>query len=109
MIFDGMSDFKESNIIQEVHGDPISIKLLPYLEGSPKNILVDMDGILPEPVIVIEKGRVKHIQADLQFGTYLGVKITGQSFNLEVKRGSMKNLIWRKRLIWKRLSFPILP
>lgn len=90
MIFDGMSDFKESNIIQEVHGDPISIKLLPYLEGSPKNILVDMDGILPEPVIVIEKGRVKHIQADLQFGTYLGVKITGQSFNLEVKRGSMK-------------------
>ena len=87
MIFEGMSVFDKGKQLQR-GGDLLTIDAVPALWGSDKNNFVDRDGIIPVPVRVLERGKMNSIIADLQFGTYLGEEITGNSRNIHVGPGS---------------------
>lgn len=95
-IFEGMSNYKNGKILQKGKGDPLTITVLPFLERSHSNNLIDDDGIITKAVNIVNSGKVAHILADLQFGTYLGEEITGRSYNIKVEPGSMKQTDFMK-------------
>jgi len=90
-VFQGTSDYRKGKSILTGKGDPLNITITPFIMGSPRNSTVDADGIVPEDVHIIENSTVKHLVADIQFGTYLTEHITGVSSNIKVLSGSMKS------------------
>ncbi len=88
MIYDGLSGFNSGTAVQK-DGDLLTIDIIPYLEGSSRNSLVDLQGIVPVPVRIIEDGVEKSVISDLQFGTYINKGITGKSSNIAVMPGSI--------------------
>jgi predicted Zn-dependent protease len=89
MIFEEISSYKLGKVVQE-SGDKISLVCSPYLPGSPRNTAVDNEGIVPRRVQALKNGVVQDICADLQFGSYLGLPLTGEVQNYEVQAGTMK-------------------
>ncbi len=88
-IFRGTGSFTKGDVIRRGEGDSLTLSTVPYLEGSPRNLPVDSDGIVPEEVVVIKENRVERIAADVQFGTYTGEPVTGLCTNIVVQPGSM--------------------
>ncbi len=86
-IHEGISRYSEGMAVQK-GGDLLTVDVIPYIPCSGSNVYVDQDGIIPSDIRIIENGRVSGIVSDLQFGTYLGKRITGKSENLSVATGS---------------------
>ncbi len=88
-VFQGVSSFKKGEIIRKNKDEMITISIVPYLERSPDNVVIDADGIVPREVIIVENNTVRDILSDIQFGTYLEQEITGISSNITVQPGNM--------------------
>lgn len=99
MIYDGLSGFNYGTAVQK-DGDLLTIDIIPYLDGSSRNSFVDLQGIVPVPVRIIEDGVEKSVISDLQFGTYINKGITGKSSNIAVMPGSInrKSITGRRYL-----------
>ncbi|RKX86849.1 MAG: hypothetical protein DRP58_03915 [Spirochaetes bacterium] len=104
-IFEGMSNYEEDKTIQNGNGDPLTITILPYLERSHFNKLIDDDGVITKPINIINKGKVSHIISDIQFGTYLNKEITGKCYNIKVEPGSMKQTDYEKAPYLEAVEF----
>ena len=73
---------------EPMSGDPLNLRLEPYLEHSPSSAPWDEDGWPLEPLSLIEQGRLAAWWGPLRWCHYLGVPPTGNLPNVRVLAGS---------------------
>ena len=74
-------------IQKNASGDLLTITALPVIKNSITSSPVDEDGIILQPLTIIEDGILKHRWGTNQLGQYLGETPTGNYRNIEVKAG----------------------
>jgi PmbA protein len=90
-IYQKLSNYKlDENVQGETTGDLVSMKLLPYLEGSSANKLVDGDGVVLVEQSIIEDGVLKKYHGSSRFSQYVNAEVTGSIPNVSVNTGSTK-------------------
>jgi PmbA protein len=73
---------------EQVRGDPLTLRLEPYLAHSTSSAPWDADGFPLRPVAPVEEGRLLRYWGPLRYCHYLGVPPTGTLPNLRVLPGS---------------------
>ncbi|MDD7593667.1 MAG: metallopeptidase TldD-related protein [Peptoniphilaceae bacterium] len=76
-------------IVEGEAKNPVTIDMVPDLAHSPEARPIDGEGVLLKPYRLIDHGVVKAINADAQYGHYLGVPITGGVRTYVVEPGTV--------------------
>ena len=88
-VYEQLSTLKPGEPVQgdNIKGDALNLKLLPYLPNSPLSAPYDEDGFSLLPVSIIEEGVLKRYWGPIRFTHYLGSEPTGNLKNVTVLPG----------------------
>lgn len=101
-----VSKIGESVQGEEIKGDKLNVKLVPYLINSVRNAPVDRDGVVLKEIEVIKDGIALTRHGDYRFGYYLGeANPTGSYSNIKVECGSTSEKQLRKEPYIECLKF----
>jgi PmbA protein len=106
-VFEGISTAKVGESIQgeNIKGDIISIKLVPFIENSSESAAYDNDGLPLSTVNLIENGILKSYWGNIQYSHYMDIKPTGNIRNVVVEGGSKSIAEFKKEPYLELVSF----